>query len=162
MWKRLIFFIDYPKKFDIYNRMNYIIRDILKEFVSEKTEKPSLLPKNKGLEKIKSIKKGIESKLESVYFDITGEKLELPKIDIRIDNTIKKGKIAGFSHPRDGKSGIMGIKEKALEDEEYLKWVIMHELIHASIGEDLPQREEHKGLFKKIADRMGLPEKYQD
>jgi len=162
MWKRLIFFIDYLKKIDIYNCMNYIIRDILKEFVSEKTENPQSYPKNGGLEKIKSIKRRIESKLESVYFDITGEKLVLPRIDVRIDNTIKKGKIAGFSHPTGDKNGVMGIKEKALEDEEYLKWVITHELIHASIGEDLPQREEHKGLFKKIADKMGLPQKYQD
>ena len=56
----------------------------------------------------------------------------------------------------------MGIKSKALNDKEYLKWVITHELIHASVGEDLPAHKEHDGLFDKIADGMGLPEEYRD
>ena len=88
--------------------------------------------------------------------------LNLPKIDVLIDNDIKDGKIAGFNHPKNGENGVIGVKEKALDDMVYLKWVLTHELIHACVGEDLPKSEEHHGLFKKIADKMGLPKKYQD
>jgi hypothetical protein len=56
----------------------------------------------------------------------------------------------------------MGIKSKALNDMEYLKWVITHELIHACVGKDLPKHKEHDGLFDRIADGMGLPEEYRD
>ena len=118
--------------------------------------------KNKDLNDIKSLKNGVERELKKAYKKITGGELKLPKIDIMIDNTIKSGKIAGFNHPKNGENGLLGIKEKAIKDKEYLKWVITHELIHASIGEDLPKSEEHEGLFKKLADEMGLPEEYQD
>ena len=117
---------------------------------------------NEGLVDVKSLKNGIELELKRVYKNVTGNRLNLPKIDIKIDNSIKSGKIAGFNHPKNGENGLLGIKEKALGDKEYLKWVITHELIHACVGEDLPQNEEHKGLFKKIADEMGLPKEYQD
>lgn len=162
MWKRIIFFNDYSKKFDIYLCMNYIRNTFFKKIIREEMENPELISKNKGLIRIKSLKNSIEEKLKSVYKDITGRELILPEIEIKIDNNIKKGKIAGFNHPKDGEKGVMGIKEKALNDEEYLKWIITHELIHAAVGKDLPTSEEHEGLFKKLADRMGLPEKYQD
>ena len=152
----------YLKKFDIYNCMSYIISNILKEILSERMEKPHFSPKNGGLDRLQSIKMGVEKKLKKVYLGVTGEELNLPKIDIKIDNSIKDGKIAGFNHPVNGENGVMGIKEKALNDEEYLKWIITHELIHASVGEDLPKSKEHSGLFNKLADGMGLPKEYRD
>jgi len=136
--------------------------DIVNQILIERIEKPHLTEKNGDLEEIKFLKSSIEKKLKNVYWEVTGEELTLPNIEINIDNSIKKGKIAGFNHPKDGENAEMGIKEKALKDKEYLKWIIMHELIHASIGEDLPQSDEHSGLFKKLADRMGLPKEYQD
>ena len=117
---------------------------------------------NEDLGVIKSLKKSIEDKLKKVYKKITGKDLNLPNIDIKLDDKIIDGKIAGFNHPKNGKNGLMGIKPKALEDKEYLKWVIVHELIHACVGKDLPKHKEHEGLFKKIADEMGLPKEYQD
>jgi predicted metal-dependent hydrolase len=65
-------------------------------------------------------------------------------------------------HPDDnGENGVIGIKPKALLDMEYLKWVIAHELIHLSVGEELDMKHNHSGLFDKIADELGLPEKYR-
>lgn len=125
-------------------------------------EKPHLTEKKGDLEIINGIKSDIEKKLKKVYLDVTGKELDLPKINVKIDDTIVDGKIAGFNHPKNGKNGLMGIKSKALDDKEYLKWVITHELIHASVGKDLPKSKEHTGLFKKIADKMGLPKEYQD
>jgi hypothetical protein len=138
------------------------IKKIIKETLSMEVEKPYLREKKGDLEVIKDVKSGVEKKLKKVYFDVTGEELDLPKIDIKIDDDIVDGKIAGFNHPKNGKNGLMGIKSKALDDKEYLKWVITHELIHASVGKDLPKSKEHTGLFKKIADKMGLPKEYQD
>lgn len=138
------------------------IKKVIKETLSMEIENPRLMEKNEDLNTIKELKGSIENKLKKAYKKVTGKELDLPKIDIKIDDTIKNGKIAGFNHPKNGKNGLMGIKPKALEDKEYLKWVITHELIHACVGKDLPKSKEHGGLFKKIADEMGLPEEYQD
>ena len=108
------------------------------------------------------IKKSVESDLKKAYLDVVGKELNLPQIDIKIDDSIKDGKITGFNHPKNGKNGEMGIKSKALKDKEYLKWVITHELIHASVGKDLPKSKEHEGLFKKLAQKIGLPKEYWD
>ena len=138
------------------------IKNIVKEVLILETKNPRLMKENEDLEEINSLKKSIEKKLKNVYFKVTGEECKIPEIDIKIDDSIKDGKIAGFNHPKNGKNGLMGIKPKALEDKEYLKLVITHELIHACIGKDLPKSKEHGGLFKKLADAMGLPEEYQD
>lgn len=138
------------------------VKKIIKETLSMEVEKPHLTEKKGDLEIINGIKSDIEKKLKKVYLDVTGKELDLPKINVKIDDTIVDGKIAGFNHPKNGKNGLMGIKSKALDDKEYLKWVITHELIHASVGKDLPKSKEHTGLFKKIADKMGLPKEYQD
>ena len=142
--------------------MGHSLNNLLKNLVMDITENRDLEVKNEALESIRSLKNDIEYKLKKVYKNVLGKDLNLPKIDIVIDNTIKSGKIAGFNHPKNGENGVIGVKEKALDDKEYLKWVLTHELIHASIGKDLPKSQEHNGLFKKIADEMGLPKEYQD
>ncbi len=142
--------------------MGHSLHSLLNNLVVEVTEKHSIKTKNDVLHNITSLKGSIEDKLKIAYKNVVGKDLNLPKIDIKIDNTIKSGKIAGFNHPKNGKNGVIGVKEKALDDVEYLKWVLTHELIHACVGEDLPSSEEHEGLFKKIANEMGIPKKYQD
>ena len=142
--------------------MNKKIKNIIKQTLVLESKKHRLVIENEDLRQIKGLKNSIEKKLKKVYFDVTGKDLDLPTIDIKIDDDIVDGKIAGFNHPKNGKNGLMGIKSKALDDKEYLKWVITHELIHASVGKDLPKSKEHTGLFDKIADGMGLPEEYRD
>ena len=57
----------------------------------------------------------------------------------------------------------MGIKPKPLEDKEYLKWVITHELIHLNVLEKIyPNQKNMMGYLKKIGDEVGLPKEYQD
>ena len=142
--------------------MKRYIKGIIKETIVNVGNNPRILKENEDLTTIKSLKRSIENKLKKVYKKVTGKELDLPKIDIKLDDGIKDGKIAGFNHPKNGKNGLMGIKPKALNDKEYLKWVIVHEMIHACVGKDLPKHKEHDGLFKKIADEMGLPKEYQD
>ncbi len=142
--------------------MKRYIKGIIKETIVNVGNNPRILKENEDLTTIKSLKRSIENKLKKVYKKVTGKELDLPKIDIKLDDDIKDGKIAGFNHPKNGENGLMGIKPKALNDKEYLKWVIVHEMIHACVGKDLPKHKEHDGLFKKIADEMGLPKEYQD
>jgi len=142
--------------------MRYSLNNLLNNLVTEISENHSLMVENEALGDIILLKNGIENKLKIVYKNLLGKELKLPKIDVKIDNTIKYGKIAGFNHPKNGENGVIGVKEKALNDVEYLKWVLTHELIHACVGEDLPKSKEHEGLFKRMADEMGLPKEYQD
>jgi predicted metal-dependent hydrolase len=162
MWKSLIFLFVLVKKCDIYLYMDKKIKDIIKKTLIFEGKKRYLITENDDLLEIKSLKDSIEKKLKKVYFNVMGKELDLPNIDIKIDDSIKDGKIAGFSHPKNGGNALMGIKSKALDDKEYLKWVIVHELIHSCTGEYLPAHKEHDGLFDKIADGMGLPEEYRD
>ena len=138
------------------------IKELIRETIFSKSNNLRILKENEDLTTINSLKSSIEDKLKKVYKKVTGKELDLPKIDIKLDDSIKDGKIAGFNHPKNGEKGLMGIKPKALNDKEYLKWVIVHELIHACVGKDLPKHKEHDGLFKKMADEMGLPKEYQD
>lgn len=148
--------------FDIYGYMERKIKNIIRKVITEDVKKRYFLTEKDDSDKVKSLKSAIENKLKKVYFNITNKELNLPKIDIKLDDSIIDGKIAGFNHPKNGKNGVMGIKPKALNDMEYLKWVITHELIHAAVGVDLPEDKEHEGLFDRLADGMGLPEEYRD
>ena len=106
--------------------MGHSLNNLLKNLVMDITENRHLEVKNEALESIRSLKNDIEYKLKKVYKNVLGKDLNLPKIDIVIDNTIKSGKIAGFNHPENGENGVLGIKEKALDDKEYLKWVLTY------------------------------------
>lgn len=148
--------------------MRQLIRNILHEYTQKRPKNGVLVVK----EEFEAEKKKVEFlvnkskiRLGKVYKEVTGKDLELPKIEIKIDPTIKNGKIGGFSHPDDGCiecNGVLGIKPKALDNLDYLEDVIVHELIHASIGEDLPTHKEHSGLFQLLADKMGLPHERRD
>ena len=71
------------------------IKKVIKETLSMEIENPRLMEKNEDLNTIKDLKGGIENKLKKVlYKKVTGKELDLPKIDIKIDDTIKNGKIA--------------------------------------------------------------------
>ena len=139
------------------------LKNTIKGVLNEIKENLYFIPENDENDVLQTLKNDIESKIEKAYRNVTGKKRSLPKFDIKVDNDIKDGKIAGILHPDDnGDGGVIGVKSKALENKEYLKWVITHELIHASVGEDLDMEENHSGLFNKIADEVGLPEKYRD
>ena len=142
--------------------MKDIIRNIVKDYIISENKKHRLNEEKVDLGQINRMKDSIEKKIKKVYYNITGNRCDIPKIDIKIDDSIIDGKIAGFNHPKNGENGVMGIKSKTLNDMEYLKWVITHELIHACVGKDLPKHKEHDGLFDRIADGMGLPEEYRD
>ncbi|NIP31180.1 MAG: hypothetical protein GTN59_11680 [Candidatus Dadabacteria bacterium] len=146
--------------------MNRFIRNIIREYLEKEVKNNDFVLQeefNDEQIKLESLVKKVEKKLGVVYKSVTGTDLNLPKIQVKLDPNIKDGKIGGFIHPEfDGDSAILGIKPKALNNMDYLIDVITHELIHASVGEDLPDHKEHSGLFNKLAEKMGLPVERRD
>jgi hypothetical protein len=139
------------------------LKNTIRLVLNEMKENLYFIPENDENLDLEALKDSVESKIKIAYKKVTGKELNLPKFKIKVDDKIKDGKIAGMVHPDDdGNGGFIGVKSKSLKDKEYLKWVITHELIHASIGEKLDMEENHSGLFDKIADEVGLPEKYRD
>jgi len=91
-----------------------------------------------------------------------GSTPNIPNVKLEFSENFKDGKIGAFIHPRfEGDHGIMLIKPKAIEDggEEYVRHIILHELIHAVLGH---KNHEHDDKFHKLADDLGLPDEYRD
>jgi hypothetical protein len=101
-------------------------------------------------------------KIYMAYKKMYGKSPDIPEIHLKFDDNFKDGKIGAFVHPQnDGDSGIMMIKSKAIKDggEEYVKYIITHELIHAVLGH---KNHEHDEKFHRLSDLMGLPQQYRD
>ena len=101
-------------------------------------------------------------KIYGAYKRLHGMEPDIPEIYLKFDNNFKDGKIGAFIHPEnDGDHGVMLIKPKAINDggEEYVKHIIIHELIHAVLGH---KNHEHDEQFHKLSDLLGLPHKYRD
>ena len=73
--------------------MKNIVKRIVKETIVSEIKKPHLMVENEDLGVIKSLKKSIEDKLKKVYEKITGKDLNLPNIDIKLDDKIIDGEI---------------------------------------------------------------------
>ena len=71
------------------------------------------------------------------------------------------GSIGSYRVPKDGIGwGILSVDPAALKDFEYLEFVILHELIHAALGENC-ESHTHGENFQKVAERVGLPKAYR-
>jgi hypothetical protein len=101
-------------------------------------------------------------KIYKSYKKIYGHEPDIPEIYLKFDDNFKDGKIGAFIHPNHkNEHGIMLIKPKAIEDggEDYVKDIILHELIHAVLGHS---NHEHDEDFHRMADLVDLPEEYRD
>lgn len=130
------------------------IRFIIKEYVENK----EVIEDNTLNELFNNCVK----KIYSAYFDIYGEEPDIPKVQLKFDDNFKDGKIGAFIHPNEEvKHGIMLIKPKAIEEggEEYVRYIIMHELIHAVLGHG---EHEHDEEFNEMSDLVGLPNEYRN
>ena len=143
--------------------MDKNLRILIKKMLKEGYENHLNSTENNDLDVIERLKDDIISKLSIVYKKNTNKDLDLPKIVIKVDDSIKNGKIAGFNYPDNYSDvGVLGVKSKALKNVDYLRDIFTHELIHASIGKNLPDHVEHSGLFNKLAKGMGLPIERRD
>lgn len=131
------------------------------DYMQKKVEKNSKYPR--ATKKISYMKDKIEKEVKDAYEDITGEEpVNDDNIVVNVDDNIKDGKIGAFKHPQNDEDlGVMKIHPKALDDPEYVKDIIKHELIHAAHGVEDEEARNHGGIFQKLADRVGLPKKYR-
>lgn len=156
--------------------MKQQIRSILKEFVENQPKndvsnmadymQKKIIKKSKYPVETKNIshmKDKIGDDVKNAYMDITGEEpVNDDNIVVKVDDNIKSGKIGSFKHPENKKDlGVMKIHPKALEDKDYVKDIIKHELIHAAHGHEDTEARNHGGIFQDLADRVGLPNKYR-
>lgn len=153
------------------------IRKILREYFENPYEKNDFMRKvdfaqKKAIEdsdypeetkKVKKIKNKIKKRVKKAYKQVTGkEPVSDNNVVVKIDDKIKAGKIASFEHPETKRDiGVMKIHPKALDDINYVKDIIKHELIHAAHGLEDEEARNHGGDFQKIADKVGLPKKYR-
>lgn len=83
----------------------------------------------------------------------------LPPLSIERGQPPKDGAIAVHKRPTpDNPVSKITIHPKA--EGGYLREVVKHELIHYVIQDR--DADPHDELFQEVADRMGLPERYQD
>jgi hypothetical protein len=156
--------------------MNTKIKLILKEFVENQSKndvsgvvdymQKKIIKKSKypqETKKINYMKDKIGDDVRDAYVDITGEEpVNDDNIVVKVDDNIKDGKIGSFKHPENKKDlGVMKIHPKALDDKNYVKDIIKHELIHAAHGHEDTEARNHGGIFQDLANRVGLPKKYR-
>ena len=154
------------------NKIKHILREYVEnqskngvsdtvDFMQKKIIKKSKFPQE--TKKISHMKDMIGDKVKDAYEYITGEEpVNDDNIVVKVDDNIKDGKIGSFKHPENKKDlGMMKIHPKALEDMDYVKDIIKHELIHAAHGVEDTEARNHGGIFQDLADRVGLPRKYR-
>jgi hypothetical protein len=151
--------------------MREIVKKILKEYIDEMKDKvdyaqEKLIKKSdypSETKMVDTMKDNLTHRVKRVYKDITGEEPENhDNIVVKVDDDIKDGKIGSFKHPENKKDlGVMKVHPKAMEDIDYVENIIKHELIHAAHGLENTEARNHKGVFQKVADKVGLPKKYR-
>jgi hypothetical protein len=157
--------------------MKAIIKKILREYVENNLRNDDFMRKIDYAQKkaiidseyptetkeIKKIEKDIKNKVERAYKDVTGEEPEsVDNIVVKVDDTMPPEKIGSFKHPKNKKDiGLMKIHPDALNDKNYVKDILKHELIHAAHGLEDTTARNHGGVFQKVADKVGLPKKYR-
>lgn len=79
---------------------------------------------------------------------------------------MRADKIARYREILDGEWGSAMVHPDALDDRQYLRYIILHELIHSALGQKCAHCDQENGghtpEFIQIADLVGLPKKYQD
>lgn len=132
-----------------------LIKKVLLEYVQKNEEIDNSL--------LESLFDSCVKKIYRAYKEIFGFEPDIPKVVLKFDDNFKDGKIGAFIHPNhEDEHGVMLIKSKAIEEggEEYVKDIILHELIHAVLGHS--GNHEHDKDFHRISDLVGLPHKYRD
>ncbi len=117
-----------------------------------------------AVDELYGMKQKLELEIKEVFKKIFHRQDKMPqKISIGINTwQIKPGRVAVYYNPKEtGLShGALTIHPKVLKNKEYLRFVLMHELIHAVFDE--PTKTSHHKNFQQLATVLGLPKKYQD
>lgn len=146
VWKRSMLWVIETAKILQTNGFNY--SEPLKDF-SERLS---------AVDDLYGIEKKLELQIKETFKKLFHRESQMPKISIGINTwNLKRGKIAMYSAP-----GIITISPKALKKKDYLRWVLMHELIHCAFGDTCEKENSHHKNFIQMATVLGLPKQFQD
>ena len=72
--------------------------------------------------------------------------------------------VGNYTYHPDTGEGVITVSHR-VKDPQYYHWIVTHEVLHSLLGKDcngLTQDECHDDRFRRLANRMGIPGKYQD
>ena len=103
----------------------------------------------------------IANEIAETYINLFNEPPHLPdNIQVQIGN-LPPGKAGGYKYPGENPYGTLIISEETLKGgPQWVRLVVIHELCHAMIGDNV--KDDHGAKFKTLATAVGLPEKLQD
>lgn len=97
--------------------------------------------------------------VKEVCKDVLGYEPEVEPIRVAVSDDVPDGKVGSYLHPSgDRKFGLLRLHPDTVKTEKY-KHVVVHELVHALIG---PQEDPHGEIFRKVSQKLGMPEEYMD
>jgi Zn-dependent peptidase ImmA (M78 family) len=98
----------------------------------------------------------IKSFVRKTYGEVFDGEDNLPDEVKVVVKDVPDGKIGSYNY----KTNVLIIGPQAFESN-MVKWVILHELAHAAIG-NTPDSDRHGEDFQKLATALGIPERHQD
>lgn len=103
----------------------------------------------------------LRPQVEDACMVVLGEPSELTDFTVAVNDwNLPERKVGAYKHPGEFPWAMLTVNPAAWErDGDFVRFVVMHELIHGCLGSDDP---EHNDKFEAVADYMGLPEEYQD
>ncbi len=112
-----------------------------------------------------SIKLDLIVEMKELYKTMFGVELILPKVSMALNDwNFTPESVASIMYPSGYlKWAVITVAPKAFSrGMEYVRYVIMHELIHLAIGESDKSSHGHNAKFNMLAEAMGLPKQFRD
>jgi len=81
------------------------------------------------------------------------------------DWRLEPGKIGSYTHDQPESKysfGLIVVDPKALDDMNYSREIVKHELIHSALGHPNCDANSHGEDFQELAEIFDLPEEYRD
>jgi hypothetical protein len=103
--------------------------------------------------------------MKEIYKAMTGIELTLPNVTIALNDwNFTPKSVASLMYPSGClKWAVVTVSPKAFKHGmEYVRYVIMHELIHLAVGEGDKDGHGHGAKFNMLAESMGLPKQFRD
>lgn len=96
----------------------------------------------------------------ALVMDVSGiPTRDIEEIRVQVNDwDLPEGKIGSYKFPEELPYGILTISPSAFESEKW-RHVVCHEAVHIMLG---PREDAHDEMFQRIADVLGIPERYQD
>jgi hypothetical protein len=112
---------------------------------------------------LEQTKKDLIHLVSDAYYKLTQKQSKIGSEPISIAVTkveLLPGQISRFLNSDSYNSSLLVIHPKAIGDVEYVKYAMMHDLIHAALGQDCNDEAHKSDMFQKMAKATGLPQEF--